>query len=226
MTIETILDGIHASVTRRRSMQLFAAFTRVLLAIAFIPPSIPKILHQPFTLIPTTHPVGAYFDALYNTGFYYDFLGWTQLAAAALLLFPRTAHLGALMFLPIIVNIAVLTNSVGFNGTWLITIFMSLAGLFLVAWEYDRLKVILFRSRRMRPNRFRHQMIAIPLFFTAGGVTLAVVSQMLMVRDPWIMLKAVGVLGSIGLIFGVLVAIHYTLMPVGELNESDEIEVS
>jgi uncharacterized membrane protein YphA (DoxX/SURF4 family) len=128
--IEQFLDRLHASVVQRRWAQLFTAFVRVLLGVSFIPPSIPKILHQPFTIIPDTHPVGAYFSALYNTGYYYDFLGWTQLAAAIMLIIPRTGHIGALLFFPIIVNIAVLTNSVGFNGTWLITGLMALAALY------------------------------------------------------------------------------------------------
>ena len=47
-----------------------------------------------------------YFIALYNTGFYYEFIGWAQMIAAILLLIPRTSHIGALLFLPIVVNIA------------------------------------------------------------------------------------------------------------------------
>src|SRR5688572_13487211 len=139
MKLEYILDGLHVSITRRWWLQLFTVFTRVLLGIAFIPPSVKKILHQPFTVLPDSNLVGHYFNALLQTGFYYEFLGWGQLIAAVLLLIPRTAHLGALMFLPIIVNIAVLTSSVGFAGTWLITILMSLAAAWLVVWEYDRL---------------------------------------------------------------------------------------
>src|SRR3982750_3823433 len=142
MQIENILDGIHVSVTRRRSLQLFTVFTRILLAVAFTPPSIIKILHRPFTVLPDSNPVGHYFNALYDTGFYYEFIGWSQIVAATLLLIPRTAHIGALMFLPIIANIAVLTCSVGFKGTWLVTILMCLAATYLVAWEYDRLKPI------------------------------------------------------------------------------------
>ena len=123
MKLEHILDGVHASITRRWYLQLFTAFTRCLLAIGFIPPSIPKIMHRPFTVLPDSNPVGHYFNALYQTGFYYEFVGWSQIIAAMLLLLPRTAHIGSLMFLPIIVNIAVLTCSVGFKGTWLVTFF-------------------------------------------------------------------------------------------------------
>ena len=135
MKLEHILDSIHSSITSRWYFRLFTVFTRCILAVGFIPPSIKKILHQPFTILPDSNPVGHYFNALYDTGFYYEFIGWAQLIAAILLLFPRTAHIGALLFLPIIANIAVLTSSVGFVGTWLITIFMTLAATWLVAWE-------------------------------------------------------------------------------------------
>lgn len=59
----------------------------------------------------------------------------------------RTAHLGALLFLPIIVDITVLTISLGLAGTRVIAIRMTLANLFLVLWEYDRLKRSGERSR-------------------------------------------------------------------------------
>src|SRR6478609_1228799 len=105
MSMERALDGIHERATQNRWLQLFTVFTRCLLAVAFIQPSITKILHKPFTILPDSNPVGHYFNALYETGFYYEFIGWAQLTAAILLLFPRTAHFGALMFFPIIVNI-------------------------------------------------------------------------------------------------------------------------
>ena len=92
------------------------------------------------------------------------------LAAALLLLIPRTAHLGALLFLPIIVNITVLTISLGFAGTWVITILMSLANLFLVLWEYDRLKQVVLGTRIERPRRFRFEFLWFPAIFGLGGV--------------------------------------------------------
>ena len=117
MKLEETLDKIHSKVTANIWLQLFTVFTRILLAVGFFQPSIKKIMGQPFTSLPDSSPVGHYFNALLETGFYYQFMGWSQLIAAILLLFPRTAHLGALLFLPIIANIAVLTTSVGFQGT-------------------------------------------------------------------------------------------------------------
>lgn len=225
MAIESILDGLHTSVTRRWWAQLFTAFVRVLIGLAFIPPSIPKILHKPFTLIPDTHPVGAYFSALYNTGYYYDFLGWSQLLAAVLLLIPRTSHIGALLFFPIIVNIAVLTNSVGFQGTWLVTILMAIAGLYLVAWEYDRLKPIIFRNRKDRSISFKYQWLLIPLFFASGGFVLNILFRIFMIGNLKDHFKAGLVLTGIGLIFGILVAIHYRLMRVGNMDKPAEDKI-
>ncbi|MBK9165465.1 MAG: hypothetical protein IPM21_16455 [Acidobacteria bacterium] len=221
MKIEQILDGIHGSVIKRRWAQLFTAFVRVLLGFAFIPPSIPKILSQPFTVLPDSNPVGAYFNALYHTGFYYNFLGWSQLIAAILLLIPRTSHLGALMFFPIIVNIAILTSSVGFVGTWLITGLMALAALHLVGWEYDRWKGIIFRDREWRTNADWKRMAGIVIFFAAGGVPMGILWYWIGLGNFPNYLRITGILVGLGFVFGVLVAFHYRLMPVGRLNDPE-----
>ena len=223
MKLENILDDLHVSLTRRWWLQLFTVFTRCLLAIGFIPPSYTKIMHRPFTILPDSNPVGHYFNALYQTGFYYEFIGWGQMIAAILLLFPRTAHLGALLFLPIITNIAVLTTSVGFVGTWILTILMSLAALYLVAWEYDRLKPIIFYNREQRTREFRYQFITIPLFFAGGGVVMAVLWWMIRLGNfPNYLSIGMG-LTIAGAIFGMVVALHYRYMPVGHLTDGNKV---
>jgi hypothetical protein len=218
MSLENTLDTIHERVTSSRLLQLFTVFTRVILAFGFIPPSYIKIMHRPFTVLPDSNPVGHYFNALYQTGFYYEFIGWGQMIAAILLLFPRTAHLGALMFLPIIVNIAVLTASVGFRGTWVITILMSLAGTYLVAWEYDRLKPVLFRTRKLGTRPLPYQFVAIPLFFALGGVAMAGLWRLIRLGNFPDYTKVGLTLAILGLVFGIVVSLHYRLMGVGELT--------
>jgi hypothetical protein len=221
MTLENVLDDLHVSFTRRWWTQLFTVFVRCLLAVGFIPPSYKKIIHQPFTMLPDSNPVGHYFNALYQTGFYYEFLGWGQMIAAVLLLIPRTAHLGALMFLPIIVNIAVLTSSVGFKGTWVLTILMSFAALYLVAWEYDRLKPILISSREQRTQRLRYEFVTIPLFFAVGGVVMAVLWWMVRLGNFSNYLQIGAGLSVIGAVFGFVVASHYRFMRVGHLTKPE-----
>jgi hypothetical protein len=224
MKLEHMLVDLHVALTRRWWTQLFAAFTRCLLGVGFIPPSIIKILNKPFTVLPDSNPVGHYFSALYQTGFYYQFIGWAQLIAAILLLIPSTSHLGALMFLPIIINIAVLTSSVGFKGTWLITIFMSLAAIFLTAWEYDRLKPIIFQTREDKPRIFKLQYIAIPAFFAVGGVAMGFLWWIIGLGSISNYLLIAVIMSAVGFVFGIFVQLHYRFMPVGHLMDSKSHE--
>jgi hypothetical protein len=99
-----------------------------------------------FSGLPSNHPLGHYFDALLLTGSYCTFIGVCQMTAAVLLLIPRTALLGSICYFPIILNIFVLTHAVRFEGTRVAT-FMLLGNLFLLTWDYPRLKHILPFSR-------------------------------------------------------------------------------
>jgi hypothetical protein len=223
MKIEPVLDDLHKKITASKLLQIFTAATRILLFIGFTPPSIKKILHQPFTILPDSNPVGHYFNALYDTGFYYEFIGWAQLTAAVLLLFPRTAHLGALMFLPIIANIAVLTTSVGFKGTWVVTILMTTAAVYLVAWDYDRLKPVLFGKREKRADFLKYEFVLLPLLFAAGGALVGVIWWLIRLGNFSNYFK-VGVGLTIGgLLFGAFVTLHHRFMKAGALESSGEI---
>lgn len=221
MKLEETLDKIHVAVIQNTWLQLFTVFTRILLAVGFIPPSIKKIMGEPFTTLPDSNPVGHYFNALLETGFYYEFIGWAQLTAAILLLFPRTAHLGALMFLPIIANIAVLTTSVGFQGTWILTIFMTLAAAYLVCWDYDRLKPLIFSSRKARPQLLKGEIFLLPVVFAAlgaGGVVFLAVNGIGNVQKIFF-LALLSIAGG-GFIFGLVVAVHHRFMKIGRLEDS------
>lgn len=121
----------------------FAVFCRIALALSFIPAGFVKIMGERFAEgLPSNNPLGHYFDALHQTGYYYTFIGIVQIVIAILLLIPRTSLLGALMYFPIIVNICVLTYATRFEGTRLVTM-MALASVFLLIWDYDRIKHIL-----------------------------------------------------------------------------------
>lgn len=122
--------------------------TRILLCLGFLPSGLKKVLGEPFTILSPETPVGYFFDALHRAGFYYEFIGWAQITAALLLLFPRTAPLGAVLYFPIILNIWVITVAMHFRGTWVITSLMLLATTYLLCWEYDRLKALLPLRRR------------------------------------------------------------------------------
>jgi uncharacterized membrane protein YphA (DoxX/SURF4 family) len=125
-----------------RWFNYFAVFCRITLALGFIPSGLVKVMGERFTALSTNHPLGRYLEALYHTEYYYTFIGIMQLVIAVLLLIPRTALLGALMYFPIIVNICILAYAVRFEGTRITTL-MVLANLYLLCWDYNRLKHIL-----------------------------------------------------------------------------------
>jgi len=122
--------------------RLFTVLCRVALALGFIPSGIVKISGERFTALSSNHPLGHYFDALYHTGYYYTFIGVAQLVIAVLLLIPRTALLAAILYFPVILNICILAYATRFEGTRITTL-MLLANLYLLWWDYDRLKYIL-----------------------------------------------------------------------------------
>jgi uncharacterized membrane protein YphA (DoxX/SURF4 family) len=142
MEIQGTLDRVHATVRRNPLLKIFTVFARVVIAIAFIPSGLTKVLGNRFTILGTDNPVGFFFEALYRTGFYWRFLGLCQLVAALLLLIPRTATIGAIVFFPLILNIFVITVSLHFRGTPIITGLMLLANIYLLCWDYEKLKYL------------------------------------------------------------------------------------
>ena len=142
MNLLANLDHLYDESKRNQWLRYFAVACRVALALGFIPSGIVKVMGERFTGLPANHPLGHYFDALYLTGFYYRFIGVGQLTAALLLLIPRTSLLGAILYFPIIFNICVLAYATRFEGTRITTL-MLLANLYLLCWDYGRLKSIL-----------------------------------------------------------------------------------
>jgi uncharacterized membrane protein YphA (DoxX/SURF4 family) len=138
------LDEMHLQAKSNRWMNYFAIFLRFALAFGFITSGMVKIMGERFAAgLSVNHPMGQYLEALHNTGYYYTFIGVLQITAAILLLIPRTVILGALLYFPIIFNIFVLSYAVRFEGSMLTSPLMVLACLFLILWNYDKVKYIL-----------------------------------------------------------------------------------
>lgn len=152
ITLQNRLDNLHAWVRNCPVLQRFTSFTRLLLGIGFIAPGLTKVVGNRFTVLGTDTPVGFFFEALYQTGFYWRFLGAAQIIAAVLTLIPRTSTLGAIAFFPIILNIFIITVSMNFVGTPVVTGLMLLANLYLLCWDYHKFKPLLFNSRAPLPT--------------------------------------------------------------------------
>src|SRR5690606_37939606 len=129
------LDHLHARLYGQPQLYRIVVATRILFAAAFIPTGLVKLLGERFSAISLNHPIGAFFEAMYRTGGYWQFLGASQIAAGLLLLLPATATLGAVLFAPIIINIFVITVALEFNGTWVLTSAMMVGITSLLAWD-------------------------------------------------------------------------------------------
>ena len=103
------------------------------------------------------HPMGHYLVALHQTGYYYTYIGVVQVAAAIMLLIPRTVTLGAFLYFPIILNICILTYAVRFDGSLFTAPLMVLANLYLLGWNYEKWKYILPFNRPANVNDLTKQ---------------------------------------------------------------------
>jgi len=134
-------------------LNLLVWLTRYLLAFAFIPSGMKKILGQRFTSISADNPIGYFFEALFRTGMYWNFLGWGQLIAAVLMMTQLFATLGNLIFFFIITNIFFITVSMHFTGTWLIALLMLFASTCLLLWDLNRLQYIISQKGFLNTNK-------------------------------------------------------------------------
>lgn len=149
--MEQFLDHLHARARSNPAFQRLAVISRILLALAFVPTGLVKLLGERFTVLTVDSAIGLFFEGLYQSGAYWVFIGTAQVTAGVLLLIPATVTLGAVLYFPIILNIFIITVALGFSGTPLITGPMLLASFFLLCWDYDRLKAIFWRPA-VRPG--------------------------------------------------------------------------
>ena len=142
--MESYLDRLHARARANPALQRLAIISRILLALAFVPTGLVKLLGERFTIMGTESPIGLFFEGMYQSGAYWIFIGAAQVIVGTMLLIPHTVTLGAVLYFPIILNIFVITVALGFQGTPIITGGMLLASIFLLCWDYDRLKAVLW----------------------------------------------------------------------------------
>jgi hypothetical protein len=165
------LDRLHARARTSPLMYRFVIGTRILLCAAFLPTGIVKFLGRPFTIMDPRTPVGLFFHALHQAGAYWRFIGAAQIVAAVLLLIPSLAHLGAMMFFPILVNIVVITVSMEFKGTPVVTVLMLVANLLLLAWDWHRWRSLLTTTRSPIPTPDPLPLSTLERFgFAAGAI--------------------------------------------------------
>ena len=126
---------------------------RLLLGFAFIPAGLKKILGQPFTDSANVGPFHEFLHAFRATGFFYQFVGALQLAAALLFLSQRFALAGAALALPLLTAILVFCWSTAVYPTAVVVSFMFLSTLALLVWELPRWGAVLTSARQPETAR-------------------------------------------------------------------------
>jgi len=172
MNLLSRFEQAHLQAKSNRWLRYFTVFCRIALAAGFLPSGFVKIAGERFTSLSVNHPMGHYLEALHETSYYYTFIGIVQVTAAILLLLLRTATLGAVLYFPIILNICILSLAVRFEGSLLSSPLMVLANLYLLFWDYDKLKFILPFNRSPQDAFLRQQTQStkFPMAFFASSV--------------------------------------------------------
>jgi hypothetical protein len=135
-----------ANLKSYKSFQLFTIFTRYLLGTAFVWASILKIKGIRFE--PQSgedapiHSLSHLLESMYRSGFYWSFIGWGQFLAGFLIMSQVFSTLGAVVYFPIILSICILTTAFESPVFILMTSSMLLANLYLLLWDWNRLKFI------------------------------------------------------------------------------------
>ncbi|CAL2086826.1 conserved membrane hypothetical protein [Tenacibaculum sp. 190524A05c] len=187
--------------------QLFIIYLRYIIGFAFVFASIVKIQGLRFTTDSgAENPINTawhFFETMYQSGLYWKFLGLSQLVSGLILMTQKYAKLGALLFLPIIANVFVITISYDFRGTPVITGLMLLANFILIAWDWNTLKILVnkkpsFQSKLRLENDSLWAFLGI-LFFvlTIAAKIFASATTLLPITLSFV------IIGTIGLVIGV-----------------------
>lgn len=172
---------------QRWIIKLFVIYLRYLIGFAFVFASIVKIKGERFTSIPATEPVGYFFEALYQSGFYWNFLGWAQFISGALLMSQRFSTIGAFVFFPVILNVCLITNSIDFgSGTPAITTLMLMGTTSLLLWDYKKWIILFYYDHHIKldlTNQPKDRLMTDPVW-TITGVTFVLLTVAVQINKP------------------------------------------
>lgn len=109
--------------------------------------------------------------APYGLGLWVKFVAWSQVGVGLLLLSQRFATVGAIMLLPMIANILIVTVSLQWQGTPYVNGFLLGLNLFLLAADYHKIKFLFFDDvTELREKRLRRSSAMIDVLWLAGFV--------------------------------------------------------
>ena len=128
-----------ARARAKRWLAVAIANLRILIAFAFLPAGMKKLIGEPFTDPTNTGAFHDFLHAFHATGWFYNAVGVVQLASAALLVTQRYALAGALLVLPVLTAItAFCWSTLLISPTTIVATLMLSGTLVLIVWDIHR----------------------------------------------------------------------------------------
>ncbi len=131
--------GLEHFIERHKENKLlivFYWFLKIILGIGFVLSGLRKMPNIKFTTLPIDNPVGLFFEGMYASGFYWNFIGYYQIIVGLLLMTKWFQRLTPILLFPVSVSIFLVSVSLNMKGTPVITSLMLLGNLFLLAWHF------------------------------------------------------------------------------------------
>lgn len=133
---------LRETLKKKGAIKVFYWVVRAGMGLTFIISGLRKWPGVQFTALPVENPVGAYFHAMHETGFYWHFIGYFQIALGLLIFLNRFVALSSLLMMPVTVNIFLVSVSLHMTGTPIITSAMLLGNAFLLYWHFPNYRSI------------------------------------------------------------------------------------
>ena len=128
-----------------RILRIFYWFLKITMGLTFVASGLRKMPGVKFTEIPIDNPIGLFFEGMYATGFYWNFVGYYQIAVGILLMLNWYKALSPVLIMPVTFNIFLVSVSLNMTGTPFITTCMLLANLYLILWHMESYRALFKR---------------------------------------------------------------------------------
>lgn len=134
----------------RKAIKILYWFSRISMGLGFIVSGVRKFPGVKFTALPVENPVGHFFEAMYQMGFYWNTIGVTQILLGILIFSNRTVVSSVLIMMPITINIFLASIALKMAGTPFITTAMLLANTFLLFWHFENYMPIIQKPKYLK----------------------------------------------------------------------------
>ena len=164
------MKEIFFKIKNNKAIQLFAIYLRYLIGGAHVFASIVKIKGEEFSTVPvnfSSYSAFNLFKVLFQSGVYWNFIGWMQILSGFLIMTQVQSTLGSLVLLPISLNIFFITYSdPSFANTLYISTLMLFANIFFIMLDFDKLIPIISKKTYfiVQNNSFHEK----PIWFFLG----------------------------------------------------------